>query len=688
MATPTTPMYIPKLSQEGIIQFNMSCESVQYADYNIRENLRQIDLAYMREQDWTTEHKRAKLANRYGDSDKLQNITVPVVMPQVESAVAYQSSVFLTGLPMFESVANPQFEDQALQLNTIIEDQSVKGGWVRELQMFMRDGFKYNTSAVEVGWESIVTAALETDLSYSAKEAKPKSVQWEGNVIKRLDPYNTLRDTRCHPTLIPTMGEFAGYTQLMSRVALKDYIGKLPDKIIENVTAAFESGIGGSGTAFESYYIPQLNQDALLNRNLRASTDWMSWADISKSANNIQYKNLYEVRVLYGRIIPSDFNLKVPAQNTPQVWKFIIVNSKVIIYAERQTNAHNMIPILFGVPYEDGLGYQTKSLAANAVPFQQASSALLNQSFAASRRSIFDRGLYDPSRINSSDINNANPASKIPVRPNAYGKPVSEAYYQLPFKDDQSGQVFEKMQALAGMTDEVTGRNRAQRGLFTKGNRTKEEYADVQQNASGRDHMVSMLLEAQVFTPLKEMLKINVLQYQGGTTLYSSQQQQTVVIDPVALRAAVLNFKMADGLTPVGKQIDSDALQVAMQTIGSNPQIASSYNMGPAFSYLMKIQGADLKPFEKSPQQVAYEQASSQWSQAMQSIAETAAKLNQPMDPKMMPPQPLPEQFGYVPGSAPQKQPDANAPTILQQIVASTQQPTPTASTAPTAGVA
>ena len=132
---------------------------------------------------------------------------------------------------------------------------------------------------------------------------------------------------------------------------------------------------------------------------------------------------------------------------------------------------------------------------------------------------------------------------------------------------------------------------------------------------------------------------------------------------------------MADGLTPVSKQIDSDALSVAMQTIGSNPQIASSYNMGPAFSYLMKIQGADLKPFEKSPQQVAYEQASNQWQAAMQTVAETAAKLNEPLDPKMFPPQPLPEQFGYVPGSAPQKQPDANAPTILQQVVAATQQP-------------
>lgn len=691
MATPTTPMSVPKTAQAGIIQFHKSCTQLQLQNWNIRENMRNIDLIYMREQDWTVEHRRAKLANRYGDSDKLQNITVPVVMPQVESAVAYQSSVFLSGLPIFQSVANPQYEDQSLQLNTIIEDQSIRGGWVRELQLFLRDGFKYNISAIEVTWDSIVTAALETDLTYSATQAKPKSIQWEGNVLKRLDMYNTFFDTRCEPTLIPSTGEFAGYTELKSRTALKDFINKLPNKIIENITLAFESGIGGPGnTSPETYYQPLLNPDAILNRNIRASTDWMAWASLSNPNPTIQYKNLYELTTLYGRIIPSDFGLKVPGANTPQVWKFILVNNSVLIYAERQTNAHNLIPILFGVPYEDGLKYQTKSLASNAAPFQQVASSLLNQSNAASRRSIFDRGIYDPSRVSSADINNPNPASKIPVRPAAYGKPVGDAYAQLPFKDDQSGMVFEKIQQLAAMTDEVTGRNKAQRGLFTKGNRTKEEYSDIMGNASGRDQMVSMLLEAQIFTPMKEILKINILQYQGGTTLYSAPQQATVVIDPVALRTAILSFKMADGLTPVGKQIDSATLQVAMQTVATSPQIGAGYNMAPMFSYLMKTQGVDLKAFEKSPQQMAFESASQQWDQVAAQIAELAKTVSmkiegvtmvdlQKMVEKLTPPQPQPQQFQYTPGSTAQTQatPAAGQPTILQQIMASNQSQSP-----------
>lgn len=678
MATPNTPInYIPKLSQEGILMFNKSCGDMSSQNLNLREQMRSIDLAYIREQDWTKEHRRAQLANKYGDSTKFQNITVPVVMPQVEAAVAYQSSVFLQGYPIFESSSNPLYEDAALQMNAIIEDQSVRGGWVRELQLFLRDGYKYNLSAVEADWGSIVTASLETDLSYDAKEARPKNIIWEGNILKRLDPYNIGFDSRCALTDIPAKGEFVSYVELYSRCALKDFINKLKGKIVANVNLAFESGISpqGSGNPY-SYYTPIINPDALLQQTTPGSTDWMAWASLSNPNPQVQYKNIYEVTTLYGRIIPSDFNLRVPAANTPQVWKFIIVNNSVLISAERQTNAHELIPVLFGQPLEDGLKYQTKSLAKNAEPFQQVSTALLNSSMSAARKSVHDRVFYDPSRIREADINNPNPASKIPVKPSAYGKNINEAFAQVPFRDDQSGVIIQKLAQLSSLVDETTGRNRAQRGLFTKGNRTKEEYVDVMQNASGRDQMGSMLLEAQVFTPLKNILKLNILQYQGGTELYSADQQKIVAVDPIALRRAVTNFKMADGLNPTSKQISSEAFSVALQTIGSNPQLGAGYNTTPMFSYLMKTQGADLKAFEKTQQQVAYEQAVQQWQQSVQMLAEAIAKGGGTFNSADMPPQPTPDQFQYVPGQVSQQMTQAilNPPTVMDQVVAATQQ--------------
>jgi hypothetical protein len=442
-------------------------------------------------------------------------------------------------------------------------------------------------------------------------------------------------------------GEFVGTSELMSRIHLKKFINELPDKMISNVKAAFESGMGtqgGSGTGgIESYYIPQINPQALMQIDPKRTTDWMSWAGmLEHPPGQIQYKNLYEVTTLYARIIPSDFNLRVPSSNTPQVWKFIIVNHQVLIYAERQTNAHGYLPVLFGQSNEDGLGFQTKSLGDNAEPFQAIGSALVNSAMASRRRAISDRTLYDPSRVSAEHINSDNPSAKIPVRPAAYGKPVNDAVYAFPYRDDQSAVAFQELPQMMQMANSVNGQNNAKQGQFVKGNKTQHEYADVMNNANGRDQMTAMLLEAQVFTPLKHILKLNIMQYQGGVSLYSPSAKQSVQIDPVKLRQSQAVFKVTDGLTPTDKMISGDDLTVALQTIGSSPQIGAGYNVAPLFSYLMKTRNCDLAQFEKSPQQMAYEQAMGQWQQMAQLAVEKGTQFGTP--------QPLPQQYGYTPG--------------------------------------
>ena len=614
--------------------------------------MRQIDLAYIRETDWTKAHQNAKLAARYGDSTKFQNVTVPVVMPQVESAVTYQSSVFLTGAPIFGWVAGPQDQDAALQYQAIIEENSIRGGWVQQFMIWFRDCFKYNLGIIVPTWDRVVTAAIETDVSFGT-EGKPKEVIWQGNKIERWDPYNSFWDSRYKPTDIYKDGEFCGTTKLMSRVHLKKFINELPDKMVQNIKAAFESGMGaatyGGVGGIESYYLPQINPDALMQKDPKRSTDWMSWAGVlDRPPGEISYKNLYEVTTLYARIIPQDFRLRVPSANTPQVWKFIIVNHQVLIYAERQTNAHGYLPTLFGQPNEDGLGYQTKSLAANAKPFQEIASALVNSAMAARRRAISDRGIYNPLMISEAHINSDSPTAKIPLRPAAYGKPISDAYFPIPFRDDQSAVAFQELPQILQMANTLNGQNQARQGQFVKGNKTLHEFSTVMANANGRDQTTSMLLEAQVFTPLKEIIKINTLQYQAAQQIFSPSRQEIVKVDPVALRKSFSTFKITDGLTPTDKVISADEFAVALQTLGSAPAIASGYNLAPMFSYLMKTRNVDLKPFEKSQAQVAYEQAVATW---QQTCIEMAKQLGENFDPKKLPPQPTPDQFGYQPSA-------------------------------------
>lgn len=644
----TVAQFVPAKTQMAFIDYHKYASVTVERHWKMRERMRDIDLAYLRENDLSEDQLRSRIANSRGDPTKIQNITVPVIKPQVNSAVAYQSGVFLTDYPIFGVVSGPQYIDAAKQFQAVLEENSIRGGWARQFMLFFYDGFKYNLSAVEVTWDKIVTAAIDSDPSFKGgAEGKPKEIIWAGNCVKRWNPYNMYFDTRCEPYEIPVHGEFAGHTEIMSRVALKGFINSLETKLIANIKAAFESpsllNMGQGSNQGASYHLPILNYDSLLSAEDIQTTDWSAYLGLTTNNRNdrLNYKGLYEVSTEYVRIIPADYSLEVPAKNTPQVWKLIIVNHSVLIYAERQTNAHEKIPVFFGCPSEDGLGYQSKSLATDAKPFQEAATALMNATIAGRRRAVTDRVIYDPSRVSEAHMNSSNPAAKIPVRPAAYGKPVGESVYQFPYRDDQAGLNMQEIQMIVQLGNVLNGQNSARQGQFVKGNKTDGQWESTMSNATSKDQLTALLLEAQVFTPIKEVLKINTMQYQGKASVYSPSQAENIDIDPIVLRNAILNFKLTDGLLPKEKIISSETLKSSLQIIGSSQALAQGYNIAQLFSYLMKTENADLAPFEKSPEQVAYENALAVYNNLAQASIQKGIPFEQP--------QPVPEQFGFDP---------------------------------------
>jgi hypothetical protein len=642
---------LSQAEEEAILQFYRSRIQQSNSQWDTRTKLENIDKFYMREVDKTLENYKANRANNTGDSDKIQNITVPIVLSQVETAVTYQSSVFLTGVPIFSAVAPPPFAKEAEELDSIIYEQSVVGGWTRELLMFFRDGFKYNLSYLEIEWEKKTVASFDTDIAASAKEAKVTDIVWEGNKIRRLSPYNTFFDVRVNPAELHTRGEYAGYIEIVSRMELMQFI--IDKNIVRNKQQALMSKPMGDQSLM-GYYQPEINPDAFIDNYQRynaGETNWMAFVGgLSYNKKAINYSDYYEKTVLYARIIPADLGIKSGNANTPQIWKFTIINGKIVILAERMNNAHGYLPIICGQPLEDGLGFQTKSLAQNAKDMQSVSSALMNSVLASRRRAITDRVLYNPSLIEARHINSPNPSAKIPVRPAAYGRSLAEAVYPFPFRDDQAGITISEIDKIAQMSNMLAGQNPARQGQFVKGNKTLSEYESVMANANGRDQVISMLYEAQVFTPLKHIIKSNILQYQGPKFLYNPNTEATVQVDPVKLRKAVMSFKISDGLSPNSKILNLEQFNAAFNLLMQAPNLAQGYNLVPMFTYLMSSSGAKLSPFEKSPEQQAYEQALASWQNTMATIAEALKNADPAMQQDLMsklPPQPTPEQFNY-----------------------------------------
>ena len=99
-------------------------------------------------------------------------------------------------------------------------------------------------------------------------------------------------------------------------------------------------------------------------------------------------------------------------------------------------------------------------------------------------------------------------------------------------------------------------------------------------NANGRDQTIALMLESNFFGPIKEIIKLNILQYQGGVELVNREAGAVTTVDPVMLRKANLVMKWSDGLNPSDNLIDSDTLGVALQFMGPNGGLAADSTVG------------------------------------------------------------------------------------------------------------
>lgn len=598
---------------------------------DFRSLLRYRDRAYQRQLNTTAEHIKSVRANMNGDARKLQDITVPIVMPQIESAVAYQAGVYLTSYPIFGVVSYPQNQDAALQFETALGDQSIRYGWARELTKVFRDGFKYNFGAAVVQWKKTPLRSIVTDTNITAAGmAAIREYSYGGNYIKRVDPYNCFMDMTVSPADLHTDGEYFGWNEIISRVQLKKLISMLDPQKTTSAKDAFESSFAGS-TQDASYamqfHSPEINQYLNLGDSHLTANNWGQWMGLPGSARGtINYKDHYLLTHFYCRALPSDFGAR---GNQVKIYHAIMVNWSTVIFAEELNVGYDCLPCFIMQPYEDGLGYQTQSMLDNALPFQDMSSALWNISLESKRRLIFDRLIYNPRLIDKKDIDPVSSVSRIPLRNAAIGKDANmmgQAIYQIPYREDNSGTNIQMSDMISAMADQATGQNKVDRGQFQKGNKTKTEFETTMMNSNSRQQLASLMIEHQFMTPLKEVVKSNTLQFQPSGKFLNRDRREEVPVDPVALRNAILEFKMTDGMLPADKMLNSELLTVFLQTAQALPTVATEYDIMGMFMYWAKLKGAYwLEDFKRSPDQQQQFLAATQQTAAAQTPPDQAA---------------------------------------------------------------
>lgn len=630
MPAPVT-LAISQESQKLICDFvDSACQMAQTAQR--RSYMEWMDRQYARKLDASSKTFQAQLAALKGDPTKYRNIIYPLVMPQIEAAVGYQMEVYCSGSPLFPVIAPPQYLEAAQQLETLIDRDAQKGGWASEFTLSFRDAFKYNLCGLHTSWE--VKLNPVDAVGTGGPEGNQRQIAWQGNTVRRLDMYNTYIDPRVLPSKVAEQGEFALTVELMSRTRLRTLVSSLPTKLTQNLAAAYASGSSAYSAA--KFFVPNIGT-SLYAKAVAKEFSWGSYLQLaSRNSSGKQIGvigDMFQVLTGYIRVCPVDLKLdKATAKSLPQVFKVIVVNDRHLIHFAPVDSNETNLPMLFAQAYDDGLGLATNSMVEDIEGMQSLASAFLNSAVAARRRAVGDRAIYNQMLIDPRDIDSDNPVAKIPMKPSALlNRSATEAYYPIPFRDEISSQAIQEAESIANLGFMVTGQNKTRQGQFVKGNKTKAEFSSVMDASSSRDRAVALHFETRLFTPIKNQLRYNVLRQQGAETIFNMRNQQATTINPQALRDAVMEFQVGDGLSPAAKLADADTLQVMLQTIPALPQLAQEYNLADVFAQLIGAGGIKVKEFRYSPEQVQYNQALAAWQQAAAQAAAKGVAFSTPM---------------------------------------------------------
>lgn len=550
-----------------------------------RGRLELIDNYIARESHKTTEVRQARMRNRqYGNKTKLGDMEAPIIYTKLASAHSFLVNLFLRGHPIFSAVAPRPFAEIGRMYNALISRDQAKFGWARHLSLALRDGLKYNIMATDTFWHQ------QFRTQHTDKGVPTQTIDYEGNKILRINPYNLIFDPTVDLNELHLAGAYCGWVERTNYVHAKYTVHALSDdfKQMNKLAEAFNK------TPENLHYIPKILDEVPNPENW---DEFFGFRPANSAANS---SGKYEFLHLYMRIIPKEYEIIAPQAGSPGTWKFIFLNG-ILIFAQPLLQWE--FPLVCSQLIDEGQGMQAKSFCEQLMDIQDAGSFLQAARFASLRRAISDRALYDPTRIRAADINSANPEAKIPVQLNQYHPDLNSAYQPIPYRDDMAGSYSQEFVQMLSFADEVSGITKPFQGSFVKGNRTLHEFQEIMGNAESRLEVLGLAIATQNIHAIKERLKQNYLTFAINEQIFDQKSRQEVTVDAEQMNKVKDAIQLSDGSLPSSKIISADMIQVALQAMPAMPELAQKYDVSELFIHMLKNQGLeDLDDFRRETQ--------------------------------------------------------------------------------------
>lgn len=589
-------LQLPDILQKNIVAYVDSCWR-RFDIASRRQYYEKIDKALQLESD-----TRRNLANRKDQRlDYYDDTEVAVATQAVDTIRGFLVDLFLSRPQILQAVAEgPTGLEVAKQIDAINERDSSDYAWARHLNLAFGDLAKYNKTALEVEWDTLILQNLQQDTSGGQMRRKVVEQVRSGNKLRRLDIYNLFHDTLVEPADVHRYGEFCGYTERISMVELIRRVRtlKATNRVVMNYQSCFKANIGPE---HNKHYKPSIVPEAPSRESAGWGGFFNSEAGLLKEAPDAKPTNEYLWTCLYTRMVPSMYGITgIPEADKLGIYRIYLVGD-TLVCMERMTNIHNYFGIIISMIKEEGIGEQVKSDAALVIPLQNLATKLYDARLTSLARSAANKFAYIEGAVDQASL--SHPSAPVRVKPNSLIKDPLQAVKQLPY-DDRLGATFNnEIGFIQQQASQITRMNRVQMGQFQKGNKTLGEFNEVMNNADSELRTAGLMFENSVMAPMKEIIKANIAQFQEPDEIATRSNGQ-VTVNPLNLSLGVINFVLADGLARKENIANLDALTLAYQNMLQNPLLAQQFDIAGMFSYLMELGGAKVNQFRmQQPQQ-------------------------------------------------------------------------------------
>lgn len=543
---------------------------------------------------------KKKTAKNKGESE-YSEVVVPYSFALMASAHAYMCSVFLQRDPVF-MVQGVQDEGatKELAIETLLRFQYNSGDMGKHMLIWLLDPCRYGIGILGSYWaenDKVVTQLEEHPLVVDGVEVEGKTQKrfvrrvvqgYRGNRVFNVHPKDFIFDPRVPMNAIQDM-EFLGRktsistTTALERQQMGEYFNI--DAVINKMTAAQDKEKAGD--------VDRVLDDLTGAAKVDHSNAVLK-TPVSGKTGQIQLEELSVT------LIPKQWGISTEG-NRPEKWHFTIANKEFIVCAYPQGTLHQEHGYHVLEMELDGYRQDSRSLTEMAEPMNDVLSWMFNSHMWNRRAALNNQFVYDPMRVNESDLRSTKAGKMIRLKATAMGTDVRTAIHQLPVADVtansiQDAMAVEKMmQRTLGVNEDVAGTS------STSSRRSATEFQATTGFSMGRLARDALHFSLTGFKSLGRHLISNTQQFYtaeqklkvGG---YTGFVEEVVDVSPEII-AGSFDVVPVDGTMPISRMQEASFWKEVLLGLGQLPDIRAAYRVEDIFAHMARQGG--LQAIEK-----------------------------------------------------------------------------------------